>query len=356
MLLRNKANGKLINFQSYNLQDELPFVNIVIPVCNEEKVIEEKLNSILQSNYPKEKINIYVGLDNCSDSTKYILESKFNVSNLFVIEFAERQGKPTVLNHIIEQKIPEDNSILLLTDANVIFTPNTIFELVKYFKDEQIGFVDSNIQAKNSTNNNEKDYWNYETEIKQNESLVYGLILGPSGGCYAIRRNLFSIIPNNFLVDDFYIGFNIINKKFKAILNKEAICFEDIITNWRQEFYRKIRIAAGNFQNLWHFKKNAINPFSTIGFVYISHKIIRWKTPFLLLIIYYILLLKFTLVILIVTLFLPIIDLILFTFGIEFKLLRRFNYYIVMNIAVFIGFIKFCKGIKTNVWQPTTRK
>ena len=356
MFLRHKANGKSINFQFYSLQDELPIVNIVIPVCNEEKVIEQKLNSILESNYPNEKINIYIGLDNCSDSTKSILETKFKINNLFVVEFAERQGKPAILNQIIEQKILQDDSILILTDANVFFAPNTIFELIKYFKDEQIGLVDSNIKPQKITNKSENDYLNYETAIKLNESLVYGIILGPSGGCYAIRRNLFTIIPNKFLVDDFYIGFNIIRKNFKAILNKDAICFEDIITNWKQEFFRKIRISAGNFQNLWHFKKNAINPFSTIGFIFISHKILRWKTPFLLLIIYYILLLEFTLVILIVTLFLPIIDLILFTFGIEFKLLRRFHYYIVMNIAVFIGFIKFCKGIKTNVWQPTTRK
>jgi hypothetical protein len=86
-----------------------------------------------------------------------------------------------------------------------------------------------------------------------------------------------------------------------------------------------------------------------------SHKILRWKTPFLLLILYYILLLKFTLFILIVTFILPIIDIFLFIFKLEFKPLRRFHYFIVMNIAVLIGFFKYIKGINTNVWQPTTR-
>ncbi|MFN8295181.1 MAG: glycosyltransferase [Chitinophagales bacterium] len=355
MQLRKKAIGKSLNFQSYNLQDELPDVNIIIPVCNEEKVIEEKLNSIFETTYPKEKLHIFIGLDNCTDATKKIIETKFPLSNIHLIEFAERQGKPNVLNHIINNKITNEKSILILTDANVIFTKDTIFELVKYFKDEQIGLVDANIQPKKITNNNEKDYWNYETEIKQNESLVYGIIPGPSGGCYAIRRNLFPTIPVNFLVDDFYIGFQIITQNYKAILNINAICYEDIITNWKQEFFRKIRIATGNFQNLWKFKKYTVHPFSTIGFIFLSHKVLRWKTPFLLLILYYVLLLEFTLFILIVTLFLPIIDALLFTFGKEFKPLRRFHYFIIMNIAVLIGFIKFCKGVKTNVWQPTTR-
>lgn len=356
IVLRNKNTPRQsFSFQSYSLQDTLPDVNIIIPVCNEEKVIEQKLQSIVDADYPKDKLHIYIGLDNCTDATQSIIETKFPSENIVLTEFTIRQGKPNILNHIIQNKIPSNDSILILTDANVIFRKDTVLELVRYFKDEQIGLVDANIQPDKISNAHEKDYWNYETEIKQNESIIYGIILGPSGGCYAIRRNLFPLIPVNFLVDDFYIGFSIVIQHFKAILNVNAVCFEDVVTNWKQEFFRKIRISTGNFQNLWKFKKYAFKPFSTIGFIFISHKVIRWKTPFLLLIIYYILLLKFTLLILIVTLFLPIIDALLFTFGMEFKPLRRFHYFIVMNIAVFIGFIKFCKGVKTNVWQPTTR-
>jgi cellulose synthase/poly-beta-1,6-N-acetylglucosamine synthase-like glycosyltransferase len=355
MLLRKKAIGKSLNFQSYNFEDELPLVNIVIPVCNEEKVIAAKLNSIFKTTYPKEKLRVFIGLDNCTDATKDIIETHYSIPEIKLIEFKERLGKPNVLNKIIADEIAVDASILVLTDANVMFEPDTIFELIKYFKDPQIGLVDSMILSNLVINKNENDYWNYETEIKQNESVIYGIIPGPSGGCFAIRRNLFTEIPSNLLVDDFFIGFTIVLKGYKAILNNKARCFEDVITSWKQEFRRKIRIATGNFQNLWRFKKQALHPFSSIGFIFFWHKVIRWKTPFLLLIIYYVLLLEFTLIILIVTLFLPIIDALLFTFGVEFKPLRRFHYFIVMNIAVLIGFIKFCKGVKTNVWQPTTR-
>ncbi|MDB5226659.1 MAG: group 2 family glycosyl transferase [Bacteroidota bacterium] len=355
MLLSQKAKGKIFSFLFFTNDEELPMVSIVMPLQNEEKVIEEKLNSILASDYPKDKLSVYIGLDCCSDATKQIIETKFNSSLIHVIEFNERQGKPNVLNKIIGTNIVEEDSILILTDANIIFTPTTVFELVKYFKDPQIGLVDSNIQHKKITNDNEKDYWNYETAIKHNESLAYGIIPGPSGGCYAIRKNLYTSVPDNFLVDDFFIGFTIITKLYKAILNRDAICYEDVVTNWSQEFSRKIRIATGNFQNFWYFKRYAFQFLSPVGRVFISHKILRWKSPFILLIMYYILLLKFTLFILIVTLFLPIIDLLFFTFDMEFKPLRRFNYFIVMNIAVFLGFLRFCKGVKSNVWQPTTR-
>jgi cellulose synthase/poly-beta-1,6-N-acetylglucosamine synthase-like glycosyltransferase len=352
--LRKKAKGKTPDYPFYLPQDDLPFVTILIPLQNEEKVIEQKLESILQGSYPREKLSVCIGLDACTDSTKAIIERKFSMPAVTVSEFSMRCGKPNVINQLMET-VPFDASIVMLTDANVIFSKNTIYELVKYFKDECIGLVDSNIRPGKIENENESDYWNYETAVKQDESVAFGMIPGPSGGCYAIRRKLFTPVPQNFLVDDFFIGFNIVLKSFKTILNKEAICYEDISTDWQEEFVRKIRIATGNFQNLWHFRRHALR-WNKTSLIFLSHKVLRWETPFILLILYCMLLVKCTLLILSVTLFLPFVDLILFTFDVEFRPLRRFHYFIAMNIAVFLGFLKFCKGVKSNVWQPTTRK
>ncbi|HOU47583.1 MAG TPA: glycosyltransferase, partial [Chitinophagales bacterium] len=270
---KNALNKELI-YAQFNAHDELPNVRIVIPICNEERIIKQKLNSILQTNYPQEKITIYLGVDKSTDATLAIIYNEYKLKNIVVTAYNERQGKPAILNQIIGQ-FPEDDAILILTDANVLFTENTIFELVKYFKDKSIGLVDSNICPKEVSNENEKDYWNYEMHIKQNESLVFGIIPGPSGGCYAIRRSLFSYIPNNFLVDDFYVGFTIVTKSYFTIINENAVCYEDMLTNWMQEFYRKIRISAGNFQNLWHFKKFVFQYNTDIGKVFVSHKVIR---------------------------------------------------------------------------------
>ncbi len=352
--LKKKAAGKTLSLKAFTRQDDLPEIHILIPVQNEEKVIAEKLNSILRSAYPKERIRIYIGLDNCTDSTKAIIESGFSDS-VHLTEFSERQGKPSVLNRLVAGQDFKDNTLLLLTDANVLFSENTIFELVKYFRDEQVGLVDANIQPKRVTNENENLYWDYENSIKEDETLVFHCITGPSGGCYAIRKSLFMPVPSNFLVDDFYIGFSIAVRQYHTLFNKEAVCYEDIITGWKQEFTRKIRIATGNFQNLWHFKKQALNPFGMPGFVFLSHKVLRWKTPFLLLLLYYILLLECTLPVLLLTIGLPLLDLLFAIVGTQLKPLRRFHYFLLMNMAVFIGFIRFCSGVKSNVWQPTVR-
>ena len=48
---------------------------------------------------------------------------------------------------------------------------------------------------------------------------MWGSMMGPFGGCFAMRMNLHSPVPKNFLVDDFYICMNIIRKGYKAVNN-----------------------------------------------------------------------------------------------------------------------------------------
>jgi cellulose synthase/poly-beta-1,6-N-acetylglucosamine synthase-like glycosyltransferase len=353
LILFALASGKKLSYRTFEETDELPVVYIVIPVHNEEKVIGQKIESILSSSYPENKLTIYVGLDNCTDATKAIVDG-FGKPFIQVIEFPERKGKPGILNSIVE-KISVSDSILILTDADIKFRKNTIYELVKYFKDDRIGLVDSDVQVLQTNNPEEKQYAGFETNIKRSESLVFGKILGPSGGCYAIRRSCFSAVPANFLVDDFYIGMEVVLKNKNTLLNTDAVCTEEKNTTWSDEYNRKIRIATGCFQNLWRYKKLLLQLFTATGFIFLSHKVLRWKTPFLLLIVYGILVFWSPFVILIITFFLPFFVLILGTLGWRIKPLYAFLYFVSMNMAVMTGFFNFLKGVPNNVWQPTSR-
>ena len=69
-----------------------------------------------------------------------------------------------------------------------------------------------------------------------------------------MRKKLFAEVPNNYLVDDFPISMNVLKSKAKCIHERKAIVFEDVSNHLSAEFKRKVRISAGNFQNLVHFK------------------------------------------------------------------------------------------------------
>ena len=144
------AKSKKVN-QNIFSENQFPRVAIVIAAYNEEKVIFEKLESTLKTNYPEHLFHIFIGSDNSTDSTNEIVSSFVDKNNkITFVNFTDRGGKQEVLNKLFKNYISEnDFDICVMTDANIIFEEGTINELVKHFQNEKIGLVCANIQNKN---------------------------------------------------------------------------------------------------------------------------------------------------------------------------------------------------------------
>lgn len=348
--------------QEFNEQDELPSVAILIAAYNEENVIGEKIISVFNTSYPLSKIKVFVGSDASTDKTDEIVERlKLKYPTLEFIKFAGRVGKIGIVNHL--QSLSDD-SILIMTDANVIFKQATIFELVKKFKDLNVGLVAANIIKKSKSNDGiafqEKRYLSMENKIKTCESNAFNLIMGAEGGCYAIRNNLFSKVPANFIVDDFFITMQVLERGKNTLFNSNAHCLEDVPSDIAGEYKRKVRISSGNFQNLFFFKNILFRFQKPICFVFWSHKVLRWLTPFFLITalfssFYLMCFHRFFIYIFLLQLIGFLFP--LFNYLINFKstFLKFISHFYLMNFALLEGFIKFTKGIKSSVWQPIKR-
>ncbi|MFA9391107.1 MAG: glycosyltransferase [Prolixibacteraceae bacterium] len=352
-------------FNTYLKTEKLPKITILMAAFNEEAVIEKKIRTIFKTTYPAHLIEVLIGSDNSNDNTNTIIDKlSEELPQLQIRKFTERQGKVNIINQLSERAAGE---IIFITDANVLFDESTLFEVVKYFADEQIGLVDTHMTnygiKKDGISFQEKSYISREVYVKNLESKAFGTMIGPFGGCYAIRKELFVKVPSNYLVDDFFICMNVLSKNKKSINNLDAVVYEDVSNVLSIEFNRKIRIAIGNFQNLLHFKKILYKPFSPLGFSFISHKVLRWFGPFFLLAAFIsnLLLIQhsnwyvYLLIIQLSITFLPIADIILKMFGIHIVLLRFATHFYTMNLSLLIGFVKSLKGVKSNVWKPTKR-
>ncbi len=366
-ILQILAKRKNSKYDLYSLASkDLPKVSVLMSLFNEEEVIEEKIRSIFKSNYPKDKLEVFVGSDNSTDKTNKIvsnLENEFE--HLYFFPFSERQGKPNIINQL-QKKV--NSEILIITDANVIFLENTVFEMIKHYKNKDIGLVDTRMTntkesiSKTGISFQESSYISREVGIKLNESNLWGTMMGPFGGCYSLRNNLYKDVPINFLVDDFYISMNVLNENKKTINCPQAVVYEDVSNNLKDEFRRKIRIATGNFQNLSTFKHLLFSKTKGLSFSFFSHKVLRWFGPFFIIIalISNILLLnsffyKITLVLFLATFTIPFFETILRKQKINISILRFITHFFTMNLALLIGFFKFISGVKSGIWQPTKR-
>ncbi len=351
---------------------ELPNVSVLIAAYNEEKVIGEKLQSIFSSDYPMDKIEVLIGSDNSTDKTNDLVKTFCEkYPQVHFVNFHTRSGKIKIINFL---KALAKNEILILTDANVLFDKNTLSELTKHFSDPAVALVDSNMVNISKNNKGvakaESTYIRGEVGIKQNEGKVFGMMMGPFGGCFAVRKSYYENVPENFLVDDFYINLKVLEKGGKAISEINAKVYEEVPGNWRVEFKRKIRIATGSFQNLQAFR-HLLFRFNALSFCFFSHKVLRWKGPFLMIAVYIInlfIVLRITnlnelriekyLILFAMQNLLPVLlifDLILSSLKIHFPPTRLATHFLTTNLAILIGFFRFLKGVRSSVWQPTIR-
>ena len=347
----------------YERNEDLPFISVIIAAFNEEACIEEKIISIYSGTYPTDRFEVLIGSDNSSDRTGEIVSSLMkNHHSLKFSDFKERRGKGNVVNDLVQNA---RGSILVLTDANVIFHEETLFFMVRHFKNPMIGLVDTNMinrgMKEEGISYQEKAYISREVYIKDRESRIWGAMMGPFGGCYAIRMEDYTQVPSNFLVDDFYINMRIFEKKKLAINDLRAIVFENIPDELKVEFRRKVRIGTGNFQNLGKFWRLIFT--ARYGFAFVSHKVIRWFGPFFLITalstnIYLAFNQEFYLLILVFHLlgyFIPLFDWALKKLHINFGPFRLVTHFFSMNVALLIGFFRSLGKVHSGIWERTSR-
>jgi hypothetical protein len=153
-----------------------------------------------------------------------------------------------------------------------------------------------------------------------------------------------------------------LEKGFKCINEQNAVVLEDVSNDLKVEFKRKIRISAGNFQNLSRFWRLLLK-FNGLSFAFFSHKVLRWISPvFLIFMILQILaeannslfyrICYFILIMIPLTF---LVDYLARKQQTHVVFLRYIIHFISMNVALFLGLLQFLKGIRSSVWEPTKR-
>lgn len=341
-----------------------PQVSVIVSVYNEQKHIAEKIQNILNCDYPSEKLEIIIGSDGSTDKTNDIIAGFAETCSLLKpLFFMDRRGKSSVINDCAAVATGE---FIILTDAKATFEINIIKKLLRNFQHPKVGIAGATIINKNANSagiaRQESAFMSQEIRVKYDEGVSFGCCVGIYGACYAIRKELLAHVPPHFAVDDFFISMKVLEKRFHVILDINSICYENVTSNLAEEFRRKVRIGVGNIQNLIEFFPLLFR-FNSVSFCFFSHKVIRWLGPFILVtmlvlnvilweegIIY-----KILLILQIISILTSIADFYLKKNHLQIIILRFITHFYTMNLALLVGFFKYLIGVKANVWEPTNR-
>lgn len=234
---------KVLKRKNKKIENYEPTVSIIIVAHNEEKVIQKKLENIINLDYPKEKREIIVTSDNSTDKTNKIVKNfiKNNpTENIVLYNVKKRMGKTNAQNEAV--KIAK-NDILIMTDANAIIKKDAIRELVESFT-ENVSYVTGKLEYINGdlteTSHSEKQYWDIDTKIRDIESNIQTITAG-NGALYAcIRKDYYNFKPIQ-CHDSAMPLYYALNGK-RAIANHNAIAYEKAGENMQDEYKRKVRM------------------------------------------------------------------------------------------------------------------
>ena len=257
--------------------DTTPNVSILIAAYNEQDVIASKLENTLALDYPADCMQILVAVDGSDDRTAEIVES-FADQGVELSYDVRRRGKTVAINRAVPSL---KHDIVVFSDANNMYAPDALKELVKPFADPQVGGVTGRKNIVDNTDAHARAdglYWKYESFIKKSETRL-GSCTGVVGEILAIRRSLYQPPSAHVINDDFFIGMAVLRQGYRLIYAPRAHSVEQSSLTEEDEAIRRSRIVAGRYQAM--LMAGSILPWRNPVLVWqiVSHKFMRPLVP-----------------------------------------------------------------------------
>ena len=344
----------------------LPTVTVIITAYNEERDLAAKLDNTLALTYPPDKLDILVASDCSTDRTDDIVREYIARGNAHVHLHRQpvRLGKTAAQNAAVELA---RGDIILFSDATTMYQKNVLRAMLPNFADETVGCVAGKLIYVDASSSiigkGARSYWNYETFLKESESRACSLI-GTSGCLYAVRKSAYQpMYPE--ACSDFLIATLVYKQGLRTIYEPQAVCTEETNQKSQKEMQMRVRVISQTFTDLWR-NREMLNPLKSGFFAIelISHKLLRYSVPVFLIL----MLLAAGIGTFHSTFFLSafVLQLVFYATTLIAWLLEKNEiksgvlaiplYFVLTNLAAFVGFYKFLIGESYTHWEPIREK
>jgi poly-beta-1,6-N-acetyl-D-glucosamine synthase len=257
-------------------EDATPGITVIIAARDEAPRLPSRIQNILESDLPGDRIQVVVASDGSTDDTAEVLKPFGSRVELLELPAG---GKAAALNAAVARaRFP----ILVFADARQRFAPTALRTLAARFVNWRVGAVSGEllIECNGSTiGEGVGVYWNYEKRLRRNEAIV-GSTIGVTGAIYAMRRELWQPLPQQTLLDDVLAPMRVVLEGHRVVFEETAKAFDDASEDAGAELRRKVRTLAGNFQLLALEPKLFVPVINPVWFQFMSHKVARLVVPY----------------------------------------------------------------------------
>lgn len=261
--------------------EDWPIVSVLVVVFNEEAVIARRIANLLALDYPADRLEIVIASDGSTDGTVAVARGVTD-PRVTVLAFKENRGRAGTHNEAVPRCRGE---IVVATDADTTFEPSFLKRSVApLLADPQLGAVIGGLRyrsAGTTVSESEGLYWRYDSALKRFESAL-GLMHNGCGPAEAIRKSLYRPLRPIDDIDATTI-LDVLLQGYRVRYQPAATAFDVPPASIRAELKARIRQTSRSFVSggrKWHPGHWPRHPMLTISFV--SHRLLRWTTPYFL--------------------------------------------------------------------------
>jgi biofilm PGA synthesis N-glycosyltransferase PgaC len=253
-------------------------ISIILTARNEEANLERRLRELVgllkASHCPGE---IVVVSDGSTDRTADIARRHLAGDLVRLLERPHAEGKAAALTWGCQAC---QGDVLVFADARQRWAPDALTRLLENFADPSIGAVsgDLNLETAPGVMAGVGFYWRFEKWLRRKESQLHSQA-GVTGAISAVRRSLFRPIPAGTLLDDVYWPLQVAMQGYRVVHDDRARAFDRLPENPGDEFRRKVRTLAGNFQLMTRLPSALLPWRNPVWLQWVSHKLLRLAVP-----------------------------------------------------------------------------
>ena len=240
-----------------------------MPAYNEEKVIAATIGSLLAQDYAGE-FEIVVVDDGSPDRT-YEAAAAFGAEPRVRIFRKPNGGKASALNYGIAQAGGE---VIVCLDADTVFEPSTLRELVAPLRDARVGAVAGNAKVGNRVNLVTRwqavEYVTSQNLDRRAFSLLDGITVVP-GAVGAWRRSLVEEVggfSDDTLAEDQDLTLTIRRRGYRIAYADRAVGWTEAPDTLRTLARQRFRWSFGTLQCAWKHRDVLLRPrYGSLGLV-----------------------------------------------------------------------------------------
>ena len=260
---------------------EHPPITVVVAAHDEGRTIATRVRNLLAQDYPADRLRVLVVSDGSRDNT--VAAANVGDPRASVLALPRNVGKAAALNAALACI---DTPLVAFADARQVFADDALRHLVAPFADPAIGLVSGELVIQTRDGTADADgvglYWRMEKRLRCDEARL-GWLHGATGAIHAMRRELFEPIPPGTVLDDMWMPLQVLLAGRRVWMARQAIATDRASADSGEEFRRKLRTLAGNWQLLARLPV-LLDPWrNPVFFAWFSHKFLRLMVPWALL-------------------------------------------------------------------------